>query len=249
MVLLLKILSGIILALPSIYFNVKKKKGKIIRYLLPLMSSVLIVLSSYAIDYYNLISSDPEVRVTVNKQKDGEMVLLISKRGKFVDTLDIDFPILGKVKNIHDLSSSVDRETVTKRVIGEQTVASQNNVQLSIKNISATTKELEFKILFMPMLNRYKTREVLEKVLPPSVLNVQGNTVEEMLWLDRFCFRYTWSHYGNTIEKKKWISIDSNNEISPPPVSIQGTFFVPYEMGLKEMRQYYEKGIAIHEFK
>lgn len=223
--LIVKVFFGIIIALATTYFTIKKT-GAFKRYISPIIIVVSTLFTSYVTDIIGIKFSDPKVQIVVNKEKEGEILLCINKKPRTVRTLGVDFPILGKVENIHDFSSNTDKKVVFKRVLGEQLVNSQNNVQISMEDISTSEEVFSFKIIDTPMAL---------KISIPS--------------LDRFCFRYTWEHNGNILEKKKYISIDSNTEVSPPSMLITGFSFEPRAHKLEEVKQNYINGIPVHEFK
>lgn len=172
--LVLKVVFGIIIASAVAFFTIKKDKNKTKPYIPSLIGAVLTVFTSYFTDIISIKNSDPKVQVIVNKQREGEILLSINKQPKKVRTLDIDFPILGKIENIHGFSSNTEYKMISKRVLGEQIVNSQNNVQISIDDISDSLEVFSFKILFIPMQ--------IKMTIP---------------LLNHFCYRYTWDHNGS----------------------------------------------------
>ncbi|MBI4711642.1 MAG: hypothetical protein HY767_04190 [Candidatus Omnitrophica bacterium] len=160
--------------------------------------------------------SDPKAKISLERTP-GEVLIKICAE-KNVLTLALDIPILGKIINIHDYNSVTDAETRSKRIVGENSSTSSNNVELLIENIKPT-KKLSYKILFSP--------------LPRNVF-VAGT--------DRYQISYTWKFAGNTFSKNEWISLQTGNPIDEPQVQVKGFNVIKRALSPDEIRKRYEEG-------
>ena len=193
--------------------------------------------------------NDPCVNIMVRCPKQGEYVLKISKKQKRVRSLDINFPVLGRVTDILDFSSNTERQNSDKKVLGSQLTFAQNNVLISITEISKSSN-LEYRIYFEPfpesaeMIKRFKA-----SIKDNFPINVKGNDLREILYLDRFSYRYTWEHGNDIMEKEKWISLkEMNKEVEKPKFSIEGLILGPTKIVGEQFKKDQKEDIKIHQF-
>jgi hypothetical protein len=161
--------------------------------------------------------SDPKVTVSLER-KPGELLVRI-RAERNVSTLALDMPVLGKIINIHDYNSVTDAETRSKRIVGENSDISSNNVELLIGNIKPA-KELSYKILFRPL---------------PSDVFVAGT--------DRYQISYTWQFAGNIFNKKEWISLQTGDPVDESPVQVKGFSVIKRALSAEEVKKLYEDGL------
>ena len=161
--------------------------------------------------------SDPLVDVKIDK---GERELLIKiKAKKHVNTLAIEIPILGKIINIHDYNSITDAQTSLKQITGHQAPNSQNNVEFLIENIKPRV-DLSYKIIFEPMLKG---------------IYIAG--------CDRYKISYTWEFGGNILNRGKWISFETGEEVERPSIEVKGATYINRALTPEEIKKEYEQGL------
>ena len=100
-----------------------------------------------------------------------------------------------------------------KRVVGQQTKYSQNNIELLIEDIKPKSF-LQFKVLYEPM---------------PGSISVAGS--------DRYKISYEWLHNGNIKTRTKWISFKGGQEVSRPNVEIKGLGFQKRALSVEELKK------------
>lgn len=161
--------------------------------------------------------SDPKVKVSL-KQTLGELQINI-RAEKNVATLALDIPIVGKVINIHDNNSIADVITKSKRIVGENTDTSSNNVEIMAEDIKPL-RELSYKILFKPL---------------PKDTFVAGT--------DRYQISHTWQFAGNTFSKTQWISFKTGEPVEKPSMQIKGLSFTKRALSPEEIKKLYENGL------
>lgn len=161
--------------------------------------------------------SDPQAEVDINRK--GNELSIHVKSKEVMQSLAIDLPILGKIINIHDNNSITDARASLKRIIGEQTEYSQNNVEFLIENIKPRNT-LEYKILFEPM---------------PRNIAVVG--------IDRYKISYSWFHNGNLKSRTKWISFEEKKELGRPGVEIKGLTIHSRALTPEEIKKRYQDGL------
>lgn len=161
--------------------------------------------------------TDPKVEVKLEK-KEGELLIRIRSE-KNVSTLALDIPILGKIINIHDNNSVADAVTRSKRVVGENSDTSSNNVELLIENIKPA-KEISYKIIFKPL---------------PENFFVAGT--------DRYQVSYTWQFAGNNFSKEEWISLQTGSRVDRPQVQVKGFNIINRALSPEEIKKRYEEGL------
>lgn len=165
--------------------------------------------------------TDPKVVVNF-KRKEGEVLVKI-RADKYVSTLALDMPVLGKVINIHDNNSVADAVTRSKRVIGANSDTSANNVVLLIDDVKPL-KELEYKVIFRPL---------------PINMFVAGT--------DRYQISYKWQFAGNTFSEEKWVSLRTGEPVDRPQVSVKGFSVINRALSPEEIKKRYEEGLKKRE--
>jgi hypothetical protein len=96
--------------------------------------AVATVISSSVVDMINDIISAPTVEVKVDTKKNTE-VLITATSSKYLESLAIDIPILGKIKNVQDINSITDGQTIIKQQFTNNTRTSQSNIEFYIKDM------------------------------------------------------------------------------------------------------------------
>lgn|GEM_PF-3284703 len=166
-------------------------------------------------------NSDPRVKIKLERRQ-GELLIRIRSE-KNISTLALDIPILGKVVNIHDDNSVADAVTKSKKVVGENSDISSNNVELLIENIKPQN-ELIYKVIFRP--------------LPQNII-IAGT--------DRYKVSYIWQFAGNTFSKEEWISLQTGEAVDRPPIQIKGFYIKRGTSTPEEVKKRYEDGSKKHE--
>jgi len=165
--------------------------------------------------------SDPDVGVSFER-KQGEILVRI-RAEKNVSTLALDIPILGKIINIHDNNSVADAVTRSKRVVGDNSDTSANNVELLIDDIKPA-KELSYKIIFRPL---------------PTNIFVAGT--------DRYQISYKWQFVGNTFSKEGWVSLQTGEPVDRPQIQVKGLNIINKASFPEEGKKRYEDGLKKRE--
>jgi hypothetical protein len=112
---------------------------------------------------------------------------------KYLESLAIDIPILGKIRNAQDMNSITDGKTTIKQYFSGNTRTSQANIEFYIEDMKPERK-LEYKIFY--------------ESAPPEMF-VAGT--------DRYKISYSWPHGGNQLTNVKWISLKTGAEVKEPP--------------------------------
>src|SRR3989338_1745607 len=167
------------------------------------------------------IESDPKVAVNFER-KQGEILVKI-RAEKNVTTLALDIPVLGKIVNIHDNNSVADAVTRSKRVVGANSDASVNNIELLIDDIKPF-KELSYKIIFQPL---------------PANIFVAGT--------DRYQISYKWQFAGNSFSKERWGSLQTGEPVDRPQIQVRGFNVINKALSPEEVKKLYEDGLKKRE--
>jgi hypothetical protein len=165
--------------------------------------------------------SDPKVKINL-QQNEGSLLIRI-RAEKNVLSLALNIPILGKIVNIHDYNSVTDAVTRSKKVVGENSNLSSNNIELLIENITPKN-ELSYKIIFNPL---------------PQNISVAGT--------DRYKISYRWQFAGNLFSKEQWISLQTGELVDEPKVRVEGLFIINRALSPEEIKKLYEDGPKKHE--
>jgi len=155
--------------------------------------------------------SEPKVKIEIIKGQNELSMRIESK--KSIKSLAIDLPVAGKVTNITDYTSVAEAKVSLKRVVGQQTKYSQNNIELLIEDIKPKSF-LQFKVLYEPM---------------PGNISIAGS--------DRYKISYEWLHNGNIKTRTKWISFKGGQEVSRPNVEIKGLGFQKRALSVEELKK------------
>lgn len=166
-------------------------------------------------------NSDPRVKIKLERGQ-GELLIRIRSE-KNISTLALDIPILGKVVNIHDDNSVADAVTKSKKVVGENSDISSNNIELLIENIKPQN-ELSYKVIFRPISQN---------------IFIAGT--------DRYKVSYTWQFAGNTFSKEEWFSMQTGEVVGRPQVQIKGFYFKKGASTPEEIKKRYEDGLKKRE--
>jgi len=158
-------------------------------------------------------------KVIVSAEKKEKEILITANTSKPLSSLAINFPVLGKIKNVHDNNSVTDGKTTIRRIVGSNTPVSQNNIELYIEDMKPSVK-LEYKIIYEPM---------------PIKIVVAGT--------DRYKISYTWQYSGGSNTESKWISIETGQEVTAPNVTISGFTFHNKALSPEEIKKSYEEGL------
>jgi hypothetical protein len=192
-----------------------------------LLAALLALVSVEVTDYIAAWQADPELTVTTTHPKSGEIHLKVLKKDRLVNRLDIMYQVLGRVKSVQDSMAKTSVTTVTKRVVGYQVATSVNQLRIAIDQISTQETNLSFIVFYEP------------SPLPISIADG-----------DRFQYRYTWTHKGDTHEREVWRLVNSNQVTSRPTVETLGVLFFTWsEEGQlqQDMRTLYEKPVPIYQ--
>lgn len=194
-------------------FDHKQKKQKL---WVPVVTAVAAVLVVGVTDQVDTWLADPRPRVSA-KLKDSEILLELQTH-KATSAIAIDFPVFGRIVNIHDYNSPTDAVTDSRSIVGLNVPESGNNVEIVLTDIKPD-RPLSFKILYEPMTTKVK---------------VAGT--------DRWAISYSWLHGGVTITKKKWYLIANGEEVGPPPIQVKSFVIHPRALSPEEIKKEYEHG-------
>jgi hypothetical protein len=191
--------------------------GKIRPYIALGIVPVASVLSTSGINMINDIRSTPKVEVKAdNKAKNTEISLTVIS-SKYLESLAIDIPILGRIRNVQDMNSITDGKTTIKQYFMSNTRTSQANVEFYIEDMKPERK-LEYKIFYEPA--------------PPEMF-VAGT--------DRYKISYSWPHGGNQLTNVKWISLKTGAVAEEPP-SVWGAIVQDKPFTQEDVNKLYEEG-------
>jgi hypothetical protein len=192
--------------------------GKIRPYAALGVVPIATVLSTAGINMINDIRAAPEVDVKIdNKTKNTEVSLTVMS-SKYLESLAIDIPILGKFRNVQDMNSITDGKTTIKRYFaGDTKTSSQINIEFYIEDLKPERK-LDFKVFYEPA--------------PPDMF-VAGT--------DRYKISYSWPHGGNQLTAVKWISLKTGAEVEEPP-RVWGVVMQDKPFTQEDINKLYEEG-------
>jgi hypothetical protein len=111
-------------------FERKQKKQKIF---VPVVTAVTAVLLAAITDQVDTWVADPRPQVSA-QVKESEILLQLKARNP-TSAIAIDFPVLGRIVNVHDYNSPADAVTVSKAVVGRNVSLSGNNVEIVLTDI------------------------------------------------------------------------------------------------------------------
>lgn len=183
-----------------------------------MISALGALITEFVIEYVQKQLAEPKVKFSF-KKKDGELLISISTT-KPLDSLAIDLPVLGGIKNFHDNNSVADGKTTIKRLVGSNTALSQNNIEIYIENMKPNSK-LDYKVLYQPL---------------PQGIQIAGT--------DRCKVSYSWLVGGEQRTMSKWLSLTDGEEVKPPEVNVKGFTFHNRAMSPDEIKALYEEGIS-----
>jgi hypothetical protein len=179
--------------------------------------------------------ADPQLTVMVKHPQAGELDLTVSKQNRHVNRLDVTYQVLGRVKNIRNDDHNAAIGRITKQVVGYQDRYSVNQLRVIAENISSQTLQFSFKVFYEPV----PQQEMLDK------FGVDPMTLSDV---DRFQYRYLWTHNGNTFERQTWQLVRSNERTLPPPSETLGFTVFPRALSEKEVQTYNERPIPLRQF-
>jgi len=160
--------------------------------------------------------ANPRPTVTAN-ETETEISICVRTHSP-ATSMAIDFPVVGRIKAIHDYNSPTDAVVTSKTIEGANLPNSQNNAQITLTDIKPQ-REISFKILYEPT---------------PTDFVVAGT--------DRWHFSYSWLYNGATEARSKWLRIDNGQEVDPPRTEIRGATIVPHALSPEEIRKLYQQG-------
>jgi len=195
----------------------KQKQQKQQNLSVPVVTAVAAVLLAAATDKVETWLADPRPRVSV-QLKENEILLGLEAHNP-ISGIAIDFPVLGRIVNVHDYNSPADAVTVSKAVVGVNVPESGNNVEIVLSEVKPH-RPVSFKILYEP---------------------IQGKKIE-VAGMDRWQMSYSWLHAGGTITKTKWYLIANGKEVGPPPIQVKGMVVYPRALSPEEIKKDYEQG-------
>ena len=169
------------------------------------------------VDFADKKLSTPTVTVKIEKQNNEFLISAITLRA--LESLAIDLPVLGKIKNIHDNNSVTDARTSIKKIVGSNAPMSQNNIEFYIENIKPKTK-LEYKVLYEPI---------------SSDIFVAGT--------DRYKISYSWHHGGEQGTCSRWVSLETGQEVEKPNIIVKGARIYNRALSPDEIKKLYEQGL------
>jgi len=173
--------------------------------------------------YVSEKSAEPSVEVNVVRS--AETYKINVESSKPLNSLAIDLPILGNIKNFNDMNSIADGTTKIKRVVGSNSPVSQNNIEILIEDLKPSVK-LEYNVHFQPL---------------PKNLVIAGT--------DRYKLSYTWHLAGESKTKTKWISLETGKETERPNVQVKGFTYHNRALSPEEIKKRYEEGLKKHDIK
>jgi len=175
------------------------------------------LLIDFTVDFADQKLSTPTVTVKIEM---GNNELLISAIASSpLESLEIDLPVLGKIKNIHDNNSVTDAITSIKKIVGSNAPMSMNRIELSIENIKPKTK-LGYKVLYEPI---------------PKNIYIAGT--------DRYKISYSWHHGGKQKTHFKWISLKTGQEVQKPNMYVKSFRVFNRALSPEEVKKLYEDGL------
>jgi hypothetical protein len=180
------------------------------------LSAVCAVLLAAVTDQAETWLDDPRPLISV--QPTETEILLGWRTHSPTSHMAIEFPVLGRIVNVHDYNSPADARTVSKAIVGLNMPKSQNNVEIVLADITPN-RPLSFKILYEPMR---------EKV--------------EIAGTDRWQMLYSWLHGGATITTTKWYLTANGEEVGPPSINVKGVVIIPRALSPDEVKKLYEQG-------
>ncbi len=183
---------------------------------LAVVSAIWVLLAQPVIGSFNERGADPRPQTFVDRTE-SEINIRVRTQAAAA-AMAIDFPVIGKIKKIHDSNSPADAVVGSKWINGVNVLTSQNNVEIALSDIRPN-RDIAFKILYDPM---------------PTPLEILGT--------DRWHLSYSWSYGGAIRSHDKWLRISDNREVSPPPVVIRGAVITAGALTPEELKENYEKG-------
>ncbi|MBT6048079.1 MAG: hypothetical protein HOG49_14825 [Candidatus Scalindua sp.] len=215
---LIKIILIFIVTLPiTLYFDRwEPSKTAIV-----IITAIGVLITNFIVDYVDERRSTPAVEVMVKKVNNEYLVNVTTSRP--TESIAIDLPVLGKIKNIHDNNSVTDARTSTKRMVCSNLQISQNNIEFYIENVKPM-KGLEYKIIYEPM---------------PGNISIAGT--------DRYKISYSWLYRGEQKTCSKWISLETGLEVKKPTVLVKGFSFQNKALSPEEIKKLYEEGLKKQE--
>ncbi|MCE5312736.1 MAG: hypothetical protein LLF86_06235 [Nitrospiraceae bacterium] len=166
-----------------------------------------------------------EPNVQVNIVRSNEACKITVESSKPLNSLAIDFPILGNIKSVNDMNSIADGTTTIKRVVGSNALASQNNIEILVEDLKPSAK-LEYSVHIQPLSKN---------------LFIAGT--------DRYKLSYTWQLAGESKTKTKWISLDTGKETERPNVQVKGFTIHNKALSPEEIKKLYEEGLKQRNIK
>ena len=218
---LLKIALVLIIILP-IALLCKKWDPSIKPYILVAFAFAALFIESIT-GYVSERFAEPSVEVNVVRSTGAYKIIVESS--KPLNSLAIDLPILGNIKNFSDMNSIADGTTKIKRIVRSNSPVSQNNIEILIEDLKPSVK-LEYNVHIQPL---------------PKNLFIAGT--------DRYKLSYTWQLSGELKTKTKWISLDTGKETEKPNVQVKGFTYHNRALSPEEIKKRYEEGLKKHNIK
>lgn len=194
----------------------KPKQRKKQNYLVPVLTAVVAVLQVGGIDKVEALLADPRPRIST-QLKETEITLNLEAHNP-IATIAIDFPVPGRIVNVHDYNSPADAVTFSKAIVGSNVEGSLNNVELVLTDIKPD-RPLSFKIFYEPIKLKFI---------------VEGR--------DRWQMSYSWVHGGVMNTTTKWYLIANGEVAGPPQVQVKDFIYIPRALSDEEIRKDYEQG-------
>jgi len=219
------LISAGMIAILSIWLSdvcAKSKKYSIVTMFVVVGFLIVIDRAMVYIAEYQQRESDPQVKVYIKKGYDEIYITIRAER--YVSTLALDVPIVGKFINIHEHFSVTEAVTVSQKIVGENSETSINNIELFIEKIQPKN-DIVYRILFRRYDNVYVTG------------------------IYRYKVSYIWQYRGDILSKEQWFSLITGEPVKDPLIKIRGFKYINKGFTPEEARKDFEEGIKKHEVK
>lgn len=194
----------------------KSKQRQKKHLLVPVVTAIAAVLQVGLSDKVEAWLADPRPRIST--EVNGAEILLKLEAHNPVVTIAIDFPVQGRIVNVHDNNSPADAVTASKVIRGANVEGSLNNVELYLTDIKPD-RPLYFKILYEPIKVK---------------VTVEGR--------DRWQMSYSWMYGGVMNTTTKWYLIANGEVVGPPQVEVKDFISIPRALSDEEIKKDYEQG-------
>jgi hypothetical protein len=140
-------------------------------------------------------------------------------RGAAIERIALNYPVLGVIGELNDLTDVTVARTAVARAVGGSTEgAIENNFEMIITDIESG-QTLEYKLGYTPYGGPW---------------SVAGT--------DEYRLSYVWRYQGESIEESEWRSVKNDQIVGKPPIITQGVEIYNRALTPEEIKKHFREG-------